>query len=211
MQRDEGKVMGPNLDQVPTGQTGDIGAQQELWRAHRRWVAAIILAHRPRSVEVDDLMQEVALKLVDAGLLDRDKPTREDEARVPAHPGHLVLPGVLGIVGGLRVEKVLLVPEAGGLDVSGDAELPSYADAGETRFFPDLADHRVLGSLTGRDPTGGHLRSRLREVTVVEDEELERTGEGKEQRQGSWRDDEDEREGDEEIERAPQPGLTPDR
>lgn len=43
---------------------GDRGAQQELWRAHRRWVAAIILAHRPRSVEVDDLMQDVALKLV---------------------------------------------------------------------------------------------------------------------------------------------------
>jgi RNA polymerase sigma-70 factor (ECF subfamily) len=44
---------------------GDQLAQQELWNTHRRWVAAIILAHRPRSVEVDDLMQEVALKLVD--------------------------------------------------------------------------------------------------------------------------------------------------
>lgn len=43
---------------------GDGLAQQELWRTHRRWVAAIILAHRPQSVEVDDLMQEVAVKLV---------------------------------------------------------------------------------------------------------------------------------------------------
>lgn len=43
---------------------GDRAALQELWRAHRRWVAAIILAHRPQSVEVDDLMQEVAVKLV---------------------------------------------------------------------------------------------------------------------------------------------------
>jgi RNA polymerase sigma-70 factor, ECF subfamily len=43
---------------------GDRDAQQELWRMHRRWVAAIILAHRPQSVEVDDLMQEVAVKLV---------------------------------------------------------------------------------------------------------------------------------------------------
>jgi len=43
---------------------GDRHAQQELWRAHRRWVAAIILAHRPQSAEVDDLMQEVAVKLI---------------------------------------------------------------------------------------------------------------------------------------------------
>ena len=43
---------------------GDRRAQQEVWRAHRRWVAAIILAHRPQSVDVDDLMQEVAVKLV---------------------------------------------------------------------------------------------------------------------------------------------------
>lgn len=44
--------------------SGDRIAQQELWRAHRRWVAAIILAHRPQSVEVDDLMQDVAVKFV---------------------------------------------------------------------------------------------------------------------------------------------------
>ena len=43
---------------------GDRRAQQEVWRAHRRWVAAIILAHRPQSVDVDDLMQDVAVKLV---------------------------------------------------------------------------------------------------------------------------------------------------
>jgi RNA polymerase sigma-70 factor (ECF subfamily) len=44
---------------------GDRAAQQELWKAQRRWVAAIVLAHKPRLVEVDDLMQDVALKLVD--------------------------------------------------------------------------------------------------------------------------------------------------
>ncbi|MHC4946698.1 MAG: RNA polymerase sigma factor [Planctomycetota bacterium] len=43
---------------------GDRTAQEELWRRHRRWVGAIVLAHRPRTVEVDDLMQEVAVKLV---------------------------------------------------------------------------------------------------------------------------------------------------
>lgn len=44
---------------------GHRAAQQELWRAHRRWVAAIILAHRPRSVEVEDLLQDVAVKFID--------------------------------------------------------------------------------------------------------------------------------------------------
>lgn len=34
-----------------------------LWRAHRRWVAAILLAHMPREAEVDDLLQEVAMRL----------------------------------------------------------------------------------------------------------------------------------------------------
>jgi RNA polymerase sigma-70 factor, ECF subfamily len=49
---------------IAKARAGDRAAQQELWRTHRRWVAAIILAHRPAAVEVDDLMQEVAVKLV---------------------------------------------------------------------------------------------------------------------------------------------------
>lgn len=49
---------------ISKARAGDRFAQQELWRAHRRWVAAIILAHRPKSAEVDDLMQEVAVKLI---------------------------------------------------------------------------------------------------------------------------------------------------
>lgn len=43
---------------------GDRTAQETLWRANRRWVAAIILAHRPRSIDVEDLMQEVAVKFI---------------------------------------------------------------------------------------------------------------------------------------------------
>lgn len=54
----------PNVELIEHARSGDRDAQQEVWNVHRRWVAAIILAHRPRSVEVDDLMQEVALKLV---------------------------------------------------------------------------------------------------------------------------------------------------
>ena len=47
---------------VERARSGDRNAQQALWRAHRRWVAAIVLVHRPRAIDVDDLMQDVALK-----------------------------------------------------------------------------------------------------------------------------------------------------
>lgn len=43
---------------------GDPAAQRDLWHRHRRWVAAVLLAHAPRDAEIDDLLQEVALAVV---------------------------------------------------------------------------------------------------------------------------------------------------
>lgn len=45
---------------------GDEDALQLLWHEHRRWVAAILLAHMPRrgGPELDDLLQEVAVAVV---------------------------------------------------------------------------------------------------------------------------------------------------
>jgi RNA polymerase sigma-70 factor (ECF subfamily) len=43
---------------------GDSEAMQRLWSLHRRWVAAILLAHKPRWADVEDLLQEVALSMV---------------------------------------------------------------------------------------------------------------------------------------------------
>lgn len=40
---------------------------RELWRTHRRWVAAILLAHKPREADLEDLLQEVAMRLVRHG------------------------------------------------------------------------------------------------------------------------------------------------
>lgn len=40
---------------------GEIDA---LWREHRRWVAAVILAHMPRDADLEDLLQDVALLVV---------------------------------------------------------------------------------------------------------------------------------------------------
>lgn len=43
---------------------GDQDAVRAIWHAHRRWVAAILLAHKPREADLEDLLQEVAMTLV---------------------------------------------------------------------------------------------------------------------------------------------------
>jgi RNA polymerase sigma-70 factor, ECF subfamily len=50
--------------QVAAAMRGDCDAVREVWERHRRWVAAILLAHKPREVELEDLLQEVALTFV---------------------------------------------------------------------------------------------------------------------------------------------------
>ena len=43
---------------------GDESCLRELWQDHRRWVAAILIAHKPRWCDVEDLLQDVALSFV---------------------------------------------------------------------------------------------------------------------------------------------------
>ncbi len=43
---------------------GDADAVRSLWQRHRRWVAAILLAHKPARVDVEDLLQDVAMSFV---------------------------------------------------------------------------------------------------------------------------------------------------
>lgn len=43
---------------------GERDAISALWQAHRRWVAAILLAHKPREVDLEDLLQDVAMIFV---------------------------------------------------------------------------------------------------------------------------------------------------
>lgn len=43
---------------------GDPEAIRLLWQQHRRWVAAVLLAHKPREADLDDLLQEVAMTFV---------------------------------------------------------------------------------------------------------------------------------------------------
>ena len=43
---------------------GESEAIRRLWEHHRRWVAVILLAHKPREIELEDLLQDVAMTLV---------------------------------------------------------------------------------------------------------------------------------------------------
>src|SRR5688572_15337257 len=49
---------------LPPAIAGDNEALSLLWREHRRWVAAVLLAHLPPGVDVEDLLQEVAVTFV---------------------------------------------------------------------------------------------------------------------------------------------------
>jgi RNA polymerase sigma factor (sigma-70 family) len=50
--------------QVAAAIRGDAEAVRAVWQHHRRWVAAVLLAHKPREVEVEDLLQDVAMSFV---------------------------------------------------------------------------------------------------------------------------------------------------
>jgi len=49
---------------VERATAGKPEAVQELWQNHRRWVAAIVLAHMPREADLDDLLQDIAATFV---------------------------------------------------------------------------------------------------------------------------------------------------
>jgi RNA polymerase sigma-70 factor (ECF subfamily) len=44
---------------------GDRDALRTLWLTHRRWAAAILMAHMPRDADLDDLLQTVAARVVE--------------------------------------------------------------------------------------------------------------------------------------------------
>ncbi len=43
---------------------GDLDALSECWRENRRWLLTVLLAHCPRGVDAEDLLGEVALRVV---------------------------------------------------------------------------------------------------------------------------------------------------
>lgn len=49
---------------VVDAMNGDREAMTALWHAHRRWIAAVLLAHKSPEDHVEDLLQEVAMTIV---------------------------------------------------------------------------------------------------------------------------------------------------
>jgi len=49
--------------QIQAAIGGDSDALSAVWREHRRWVAAILLAHKPREADLEDLLQTVAMQV----------------------------------------------------------------------------------------------------------------------------------------------------
>ncbi len=49
---------------VDAAMAGDPAALSALWENNRRWVAAVLLAHKPVSADLDDLLQEVAITVL---------------------------------------------------------------------------------------------------------------------------------------------------
>lgn len=60
----EWSVKTTTSEMIEAAITGQRSAQTALWSAHRRWLAAILIAHKPAWVDLEDLMQEVAVKFV---------------------------------------------------------------------------------------------------------------------------------------------------
>lgn len=43
---------------------GEREAQRQVWDENRRWVAAVLMAHKPRQADLEDLLQDVAMQFV---------------------------------------------------------------------------------------------------------------------------------------------------
>ena len=50
---------------VLSAMRGDQEAVRALWQEHRRWVAGVLLAYKPRDADLEDLVQDVAITLLE--------------------------------------------------------------------------------------------------------------------------------------------------
>lgn len=59
-----GQAWAATRAQAAAAIAGDREALRAVWEAERRWLAAVLLAYKPNDVDLDDLLQEVAMALV---------------------------------------------------------------------------------------------------------------------------------------------------
>lgn len=62
----------PDSGPAPDGSL-DRHAIERLWRENRRWIASVLIAHKPAAVDLEDLLQDVAMTLVAKGHTIRDE------------------------------------------------------------------------------------------------------------------------------------------
>lgn len=68
----DAKTSGAHASPHHGSSPGDALDVEAIWAEHRRWVAAILLAYKPRWVDLDDLLQDVAVAVVRHGRELRD-------------------------------------------------------------------------------------------------------------------------------------------
>jgi RNA polymerase sigma-70 factor (ECF subfamily) len=60
----DGSELGDQHEIVAGAMRGDRTAMDTLWAEHRRWIAAVLLAHKSPQDQMDDLLQDVAMTMV---------------------------------------------------------------------------------------------------------------------------------------------------
>jgi RNA polymerase sigma-70 factor (ECF subfamily) len=130
---------------------GDPDAMRALWRENRRWVAAILLAHKPRWADVEDLLQEVALSMVRKVSEVRDpraiRPWLRTVAMNAAHAA--------ARSGRRRARDVGMMDETGEERFVGDASRRGIAPPGApSEQVTDLDEGRRLMELAAQLPDG---------------------------------------------------------
>ncbi len=123
---------GTKADLVAAAIRGDADAARRVWEGERRWVAAVLLAHKPRDAELDDLLQDVALSYVRTITTLRDAGAFRPWLRTVAINA--------ARASGRKASRRRRDEAKGEIDLSGVAQ----AEAGGT---PDLATREAAGTV----------------------------------------------------------------
>lgn len=180
--------------------SGDRDAIETLWRGVRRWVAAVLLAHKPRETDLEDLLQHVALKVC-TGIGDLRDPkgfkawlrtvtintARADGRKTTRRrAGFLKLVGAGGI-GRMEQERDVELSEHARSVLDAALELPeryrepvilrclhamSHKEIGEVMGLPETTVETRIAR--GRRMLREELERRERRQTNEDDEERER-------------------------------------
>lgn len=120
---------------------GDGSALDQVWRRHRPWVAAVMLAHKSSRDDLEDLLQEVATTLVD----------RVDSVRDPLRfRGWLRMVAINAARASARAGRIRPVPVSGELCEGATARNGTVARPGESGPGASLEQRDGVDRLSAR-------------------------------------------------------------